>query len=112
MGLMLMVLFVSNTKRIARFTGLCAGCLKARPPLFHAAALPPGVRFRRVDIARPGAHAWPAGPQEGSSLLELARRDVQREELPALDELTGYCVVRLHIEQVPARAEEWRRDDS
>jgi aquaporin Z len=29
MGLMLMVLFVSNTERIARFTGLCAGCLVA-----------------------------------------------------------------------------------
>src|SRR5918999_394676 len=29
MGLMLIVLFVSNTERIARFTGLCASCLVA-----------------------------------------------------------------------------------
>jgi len=36
------------------------------------------------------------------SVLLLARRDVQREQLSALDELTADRVVRLHVEQIPA----------
>ena len=41
-----------------------------------------------------------------------ARRDVQREQLPALDELAVDRMVRLHVDEVLVRTEERSRDDA
>src|SRR4029453_16442202 len=53
--------------------------------------------------------AWTGVGPEG---LELAGRDVDGEQLAALDEFAGDGVVGLHVEQVPALAEEAGRDDA
>jgi aquaporin Z len=62
MGLMLMVLFVSNTERIARFTGLCAGCLVAlyitiEAP-FSGMSMNPARTFASAAAGGPWTHAW------------------------------------------------------
>ena len=60
MGLMLMVLFVSNTEKIARFTGLGAGCLVAlyitlEAP-FSGMSMNPARTF--ASAGGPWTHAW------------------------------------------------------
>src|SRR5918999_376107 len=60
MGLMLMVLFVSNTEKIARFTGLGAGCLVAlyitlEAP-FSGMSMNPARTF--ASAGSPWTHAW------------------------------------------------------
>ena len=88
----------------------------------------PGVGARRVgkvmsswglirDLARhewvgsDGAAGRPAPPLGATRLGELlAGREVQGEQLAALDEFAGERVVGLHIEELPAFAEERGRD--
>ena len=62
MGLMLMVLFVSNTERIARFTGLCASCLVAlyitvEAP-FSGMSMNPARTFASAAAGGAWTHAW------------------------------------------------------
>ena len=62
MGLMLMVLFVSNTERIARFTGLGAGCLVAlyitvEAP-FSGMSMNPVRTFASAAAGGSWTHAW------------------------------------------------------